>query len=249
MKKSLIILILFISFKSFSQIWDFPPEPSTLYEPNTTINRKNVKTIKRYNITIENGKRTNDKILTSEHFIDSNGRTVYYIENGQKTFVDQKSNSKMESNIIYDSIGRPTKQTVGNKIMNWKYKGDKLSEYFISNSNNITEKRIYEYKDSKLIYTICYPNDSNNKNCDTIIANMNYENKPTKINAIKYYGDTRLTPEMNFKYDERGNMIEGNYECEHYEFQYNINNYRTKLLRYDCKGILVEELEYDYEFY
>lgn len=169
MKILFTILVVLSSIYSFSQIWDYPPEPTKPYEPNTNIKRKNVKFIKTYNYTLQNGERRNENPIYCEQQLDYLGNTIYYTVDTTKVLVKNDSLLKLYSNIVYDSLSRPIKQTIGKQVKIWKYKGDKLASYTISISDELVESRFYEYQDSVLKYSICYPKNQS-KGCDTVMV-------------------------------------------------------------------------------
>ena len=173
MKLYLNLFTLLFSLNSFSQIWDYPPEPTQPYVPNTNIKRTNVKMIKTIEYKLINGSRTNEKSIYCEQKLDLQGKTIYFTVDTSKFFVKNDSILKLFSNILNDNLSRPIKQIIGKQVKTWKYKGDKLVEYTISISDELVESRFYHYHDSVLKYSICYP-DIPSKSC---VLYSNFESK------------------------------------------------------------------------
>jgi len=248
-KNILTILLTLVAINCFSQIWDYLPEITKPYEPNKNIKRDNVKILRIYQYILEAGNRTGDKTLLMEQYFDSLGNTYMIIENStDSTFTSKTITQNYESNIEYDSLKRPTKQTIGKESKFWIYEADKLKEFHIINSLKMIEKRIYTYQDNQIIYSKCNFYDNSSTVCDSVIATINKENNPIKIVSYNQNEDENILV-MTIEYDDDGNNIGGKFNCTRIQFQYSKMNYRTRLLQYDCNGVTLEDEEYEYVMY
>lgn len=250
--KFLTTTILFTSIYQFvcCQIWKYPPPHNDYYEPNSAIKRDKVKLLKIYNFTIENGVRTGEKTLRMEHFFDSLGKTTMTIENLHDTTNYLKSTyiQLNEPKIEFDNQNRPLTKIAGETAKIWNYENEKLTEFTILISDKIVEKRTYIYEKDKIVHVTCYYKNDNNQ-CDTLISYHNEKGDPTKIMSVQKYSDYSDTIIMTIEYDKFGNNLGGDINCNKIKFEYSNLNYRTKMLRYDCDGILIEEEELEYIMY
>lgn len=251
MKYTILTLIL-ISLNQFvfCQIWDYPPSYKDNYEPNSTIKHDKVKILKIYNFTLENGVRTGEKKLRMEQYFDSLGNTTLTIENLFDTtnYLNSNNVEKKQPKIEFDNLNRPVKKVTDDITELWKYDKSNLIEFSILNSNKIIEKRIYVHEKNKIIHITCnYEN--NNQQCDTLISYHNEKGDPTKIISVNKYNNFSDTTIMTIEYDKFGNNLGGTMNCNRIKFEYSNLNYRTKILRYNCDGVLVEDEEFEYIMY
>lgn len=249
-KTALLILLSLITVSGSSQIWDYPPAPTKYHDPNSTIKRDNVKTLKIYTYDLEHGLRTGKKILIIEQHFDSLGNTTTLIENSTDTTRSSKSTiQKFESSIEYDALNRPIKQTIGDESKFWIYQDNQLKEYYVTKFSKMIEKRQYRYDGHNLYYTLCLFDETTSTICDTVMATMSEQKNPIKIVSISHYGQLKKSTEMTIDYDSAGNNLGGKVDCSRIQFQYSKDGYRTRFLRFDCNDKLVEDQEYQYIYY